>query len=434
MTYEKAVKTIHSRLKFGVKPGLSRMKALLSELLNVQNDLKYIHVAGTNGKGTTCVLIAEALKKSGYKTGLFMSPFVTDFRERIQINRKMIPKKKLSEFTEKILPIVKKLDSKGEFITEFEFITALAFCYFASENCDIVVLETGLGGRLDSTNIIKTPLASVITHISYDHQAVLGNTLMEIASEKSGIIKKNGRTVCYPLQNNEVLSVLIQKSAQMNNTFYMLNSGCVKILKSDIYGSTFLYGETNITIPFAGEHQVYNAVTAIETLDVLKNQGFKITQKQIISAFKTARLAARQELLSQEPMIILDGSHNESGINALSHTIKSMDKKGKVYSIMGMLEDKEHKKSLECIAPVFDTIFTVKINNNRSLCASQLAKEASLYTKNVLSADSIDDAIKKVFLKIKKNDILIVCGSLYLAGEIRPKLINEIKNRQNKVY
>ena len=208
MTYEQALQYVNSLSKFGIEPGLSRIKKLLDILGNPQNDLKFIHVAGTNGKGSTCAYISSILSCSGFKTGLFISPFIIDFRERMQINKQMIPKKDLIELINYIMPLVNNMADNGEFITEFELITAIAFLWFKKEKCDIVVLEVGLGGRLDATNVINNALVSVITSISFDHINILGSTIKEIAGEKAGILKPRGTLVLYPHQSPETFDVI----------------------------------------------------------------------------------------------------------------------------------------------------------------------------------------------------------------------------------
>lgn len=273
MTYRQAIDKINSLLRFGSRPGLDRITKLLQLLGNPHKGLSCVHVAGTNGKGSVCALLSSVLKNAGYKTGLFISPYVVDFRERIQINGCMIPETQLSEITEQVLPFVEQMATQNEIITEFELITAIAFLYFKRQNCDIVVLETGLGGRFDSTNVIQTPLCSVITSIGLDHTAVLGGTVEEIAFEKSGIIKPYGNTVFYP-QQPSVNAVIEKAVTEQKNTLFYADNVPLSPLESTIEGTTLDYGGQRLLLPLIGRHQIKNAKTALQTLQVLQKAGF----------------------------------------------------------------------------------------------------------------------------------------------------------------
>jgi len=255
MNYEEAIKKIDSLLVFGSQPGLERISKLLELMGNPQNNLKYVHVAGTNGKGSVSNMTASILDKAGYKTGLFTSPHITGFGERMQINFRRISESEIISQVEELFPMVEQLREKGTVITEFEFVTAMAFNWFSKEKCDIVVLETGLGGRYDSTNVIKAPLCSIITAISADHTAVLGDTLEKIAAEKCGIIKDNGNTV-FAFQEKEVNDVVLKTVYEKNNVMY--NPFRLPVLSTTIHGSDVIYGELKLHIPLVGEHQIFN--------------------------------------------------------------------------------------------------------------------------------------------------------------------------------
>ena len=279
MTNEEALAKINSRLTFGMKPGLRRIKELLGELGDPQKQLKFAHVAGTNGKGTTCALLSSALREAGYTVGLYTSPYVEDFRERFQIGGEKISPQELVEEVELLSPIAEAHDAAGDTVTEFEFITALAFHWFARRKCDIVVLEVGLGGRFDATNAIDAPEVAVIASISLDHTAILGDTLEQIAFEKAGIVKPGGRLVLYPWQGPGVVETISQ-ICQERGAQLLFPQREYRILEESLSGTTFQAGGETLRTPFLGEHQVRNALTAGKALEVLAQQGFPVTEEE----------------------------------------------------------------------------------------------------------------------------------------------------------
>ena len=289
MNYNEALNYIHSLLVFGSKPGLERISELLNKLGNPQDDLKFIHVAGTNGKGSVCTMLSNIYMKAGLKTGLYTSPYVVDFRERIQFNGEYIEKDILAE-------LCKQVKNTNVVVTEFEFITAMAMLYFKYKKCDIVILETGLGGRFDATNVIKENLASVITRIDFDHTAYLGDTLEKIAMEKSGIIK-NGPTICYPLQEKQAEETIKAYSKK----FVLPNTDNLEILNSDDFGNRFIYNNEEYKTTLSGEHQIYNALTVIETV---KTAGVSVSQNHITEGIASASIPARLEVISEKPLVV----------------------------------------------------------------------------------------------------------------------------------
>lgn len=429
MADDYCINKINSFLKFGITPGLERIEKLLSMIGDPQKRLKFVHVAGTNGKGSTCAFIASILKSKGYKTGLFISPFILDFKERIQINGKMISESDLKRTLDYITRFTNKMKKNNQIITEFELITAIAFKYFYDANCDIIVLETGLGGRLDSTNIIEAPLVSVITHISFDHTDILGTEIDEITYEKAGIIKQNGITVLYPQQEEKVISIIENTVKERNNKLIYPKMSDIKILSEDIDKTTFTYKGTNFNIHLLGEHQIKNAITAICAVDSLKNIGLDIELEHIQNGLENTKFPARLEVLSKKPVILLDGAHNADGALALKHFLgKHLDSKNTI-GIIGMLKDKDISKILSILSPCFKKIITVDINNKRAMKAEDLADIGKKYFKYVISSKNIDDAIDISFSLIEKDHVnLVVCGSLYLAGEIRDKILYKINN------
>ncbi|MDF2566749.1 MAG: bifunctional folylpolyglutamate synthase/dihydrofolate synthase [Oscillospiraceae bacterium] len=427
MTYQEAVDYIHSLLRFGSKLGLERIQKLLNLMGTPQNKLKFVHIAGTNGKGSTTAMTSEILKRAGYKVGMYTSPFVVDFRERFQINSQMISKEDLAEIVERFKPHVEALNSVGEIITEFELITAIAFEYFASQKCDIVCLEVGLGGRYDATNIIGTPLVSAITSISLDHTEILGDTVEQIAKEKCGIIKPNGTTVSYIHQPPEALAVIMESCALNQNTLIQPSAGSLEIIESDITGSKFRFDGEIYEVSLIGDHQVFNAITVFEIIRVLEQKGFHVPMHCIKEGLKATTFPARFEVLRKDPLIIMDGAHNNYGAIALQKTLEQYGSK-KIVAIMGMMADKDYETAISLIAPLCDTVIAVDVSNPRALKPEILAQTASQYCSDVYAYYSQKQALKKALSLLDSDEsMIIICGSLYLAGDMR-KMVLELDN------
>lgn len=422
--YTRSLSYIHSLLKFGTRPGLERVSALLDELDRPQDKLKFVHVAGTNGKGSFCTMMSEILKSAGYKTGLFTSPYVFDFRERIQINGEMISEEELCEITADVKAAAEKIAKMDLQPTEFEFITAAALKYFADKNCDIVVLEVGLGGRLDSTNIIKTPLLSAIMSISLDHMAVLGDTVEKIAAEKSGIIKENGVTVCFSRQD-EKAEKIIRKTAEGKGNVYIKSSPKdIKVLSCDLSGTKAVYKDMEIFIPLIGEHQVYNAQTAVDAALALNDRDLNISPENIIDGISKARIPARTELFGKNPLTILDGAHNREGVEALLSNLNKFLKGRKLTVIMGMMEDKEYEFAADEISKLAKTFTATLPSNPRAVSPKVLAEIAEKNCSDVFICENPTEAYREVYEKAQKDDIILVCGSLYLAGDVRGEIVS----------
>lgn len=409
---------INSKLVFGSKPGLSRIGRLLEVMGNPQEDLEFIHIAGTNGKGSTSAFIASALKEAGVKTGLYISPYVVDFRERIQINGEYIKENELADLIEFIKPLCEEVERESESPTEFEVITALAFEHYKRQKCDFVVLETGLGGRFDATNIIPSPLAAVITSISFDHTQYLGDTLAKIAFEKCGIIKKGTTVISYPLQEKEALEVIKSRANEENANLFIPDLKELTIESTSLSGSEFHYKGVKVSIPLVGEYQCYNAMTAIETLLSLG-----ISKEAIINGLKNVRFPARFEVVNQNPLTIVDGAHNEDGIRKLSENVEKLLKGKKLIVIMGMLKDKSYEEPIQIMATLSDTFIAVTPNNPRALEASETARVAGEHCQNVIIASTLKEAAEKAKELATAENAILVCGSLYIAGELRTQLI-----------
>lgn len=430
MIYENALEKIHGLLQFGSRPGLDRIFKLLHKIGDPQDKCKFVHVAGTNGKGSVCQMISSVLTEAGYKTGLFISPYITDFRERIQINGKMIPKEKLTSAVEYIYPFIEEMAANGDIITEFEFVNAIAFYYYYKENCDIVVLETGMGGLLDCTNTIPSPLCSVITPIDLDHTAVLGDTVQEITYQKCGIIKENSFTVIGEQTKEAITNQIIDDAVKKHNEFFLAEKCKVKVILSTLRGTAVKYKGREFNLPLVGLHQVNNLKTALTAIEVLKKKHFyDINITDIDFGISKAVNPARFELLCDNPVIVLDGAHNPNGMEAFSKSTEEYIKNRERILIMGMLRDKDIETSLDFIKGKFSTVITLTVDNPRSITGEDLALMCRDKFENVISAKSPKEAVDTALNIAKENNAAVmVCGSLYLAGEIRPIIMQAVGN------
>lgn len=421
MNYTKSVEYIHSLLVFGSKPGFQRINKVLELLDNPQDKIKSFHVAGTNGKGSTSVLMQSICSASGLKTGLFISPFVVDFCERIQIDGQFIPEFRLAELVTEIKGITDNLDELFK-PTEFEFITAVAFKYFFEEKIDVAVIETGLGGLLDSTNVIKQPLAAVITKIDIDHTDILGDTIEKITLQKCGIIKKKCMVISCGTQKAEVLDIIKESAKQSKSPFYVNCLNEITDANIDINGTSFKLNGNDYSIQLIGIHQLDNAASAITAI---QKSSLKISNQQIQVGLKNAKFPARLEVLSQNPVVILDGAHNPNGAKALAQTLQHL-KLSKITAIVGMMRDKDVNTSLQIVLPFCENVIAVSVESNpRSMCASELSIIASDYCSNVFSENDYMKAINLAF-ELSNGNPILVFGSLYLASDIRQLVINRL--------
>ncbi len=394
---------------------------------NPHKGLKYVHVAGTNGKGSTSTAISNVLIEAGYRVGLYTSPYVTHFLERVQFSGKPVDEKVFADSVEKVKSAVEKLESENITITEFEALTAAAFLCYEELCCDVVVLEVGLGGRLDATNIIETPLVNVVTSLSIDHSAILGDTIEEIAFEKCGTIKQNGNVVCSFGQPEGALNVIKKTAKEKNNTLTIPCEGDVEIIKSDIFGTEFYYRNQKYSVKMAGEHQVKNMTCVIEACKIL-SQDFDISKSNIINGIAETVLPARVEIISESPLVILDGGHNEDGAKAFFDAVSPIIKtKSKVVVIAGMMGDKAVENSLKPLMSVTDVFYAVTPDNPRAMSSIELSDIARKYAREVYAVDEITEAVKLACASLNENTTLLVVGSLYLAGEVRHTLLEIFK-------
>jgi len=426
-TYAQALDYIYDLTKYGIKLGLKNINYLLYLLGEPHKKLKIIHVAGTNGKGSTSSLISSILQSDGHKVGLYTSPHLVNFTERIKINHKSIDRKKVSELLERIKPSIEKVANTPSFghPTFFEVITSMAFLYFFKEQVDFLVLEVGLGGRLDATNVCE-PLISVITHLDYDHMDKLGNSLEEIAREKGGIIKPEGIVISskqYEEAYNEIKKIANEKNSLIYSVGREIS---YKIVKSDIKGVIFnlkgiYHNYKNLHTPLLGRHQADNATTAITTIEALKIRGVKISEKAIRAGLKKVKLTGRLEIIQNNPTLILDGAHNPSGIRIVRQALKEIFSYHRLILVLAIFADKDYKKMIQIIAPKADLIITTKAKSPRAAPPQVIAKEVAQYIEQnkIIVTENIPQAINCALSNSKKGDLICITGSLYTVGEAK---------------
>lgn len=429
MTTPQAIEALHALPRMGQgAPGLARMQNLCDHLGNPEKELQCIHIAGTNGKGSLAAMTSSILTAAGYKTGLTISPYVVDFRERFQIDGEMIPPRTLANLTEKVLDAIDAIEAEGgEKPVEFEAVTALAFLWFAREKCDLVVLETGLGGRCDATNVVPHKLVAAITKIGYDHMEVLGDTLDKIAAEKAGIIKEGTVVVNYPDQPAEAMGPILTAAAEAHTSIITPDKDDLTLLRGKRLENRIDYGGYRAALGLPGTHQANHAAMAVEiALALWREFGYDISDDAILQGLADARMPARIEVLRRHPLLLLDGCHNPDGAKMLAATLTRADFEENLVGVLGVLADKDYKDMLSDLAPCFAKIYTVTPNCPRALSAEELQKEARFHT-DAEAADSVADAIRKAVDYADENNLagVVVCGSLYLAAEARPLLLKE---------
>lgn len=419
MNYKEALEYIHTTYRFGRKLGLENISKLLELLGKPQEKLNIIHVAGTNGKGSTCSFISRILQEGGYKVGLYTSPFLETFNERIRINGEDIKDDDLGRVTAIVKEKADEMVASGyNHPTEFEIVTAIAFYYYYEQAVDYLVLEVGMGGRFDATNVIR-PLLSVITSISLDHIDYLGDTLGKIAYEKAGIIKENIPLVLYP-QEKEAESVIEEVAASKNALVYKVNSDQIKIKETSLEGQTFEipeFGELKTSL--IGEHQVKNAFTAFTAISLLRKNGVKLEDEAIRRGIENTRWAGRLELMKKNPTIIIDGAHNEEGAQALGRAIDDYMGDKNIKLVLGMLSDKDVDKVTSILVPRVKRVIATVPDSDRALSADELKAKILKFEKEVISIPNISDAVDYSIKESNKDDVIIFAGSLYMIGEVR---------------
>lgn len=432
MDYKSAMKYIKEVGNFGSNYGLERTERLLELVGNPHKKIKVIHVAGTNGKGSTTSMITSMLINEGFKTGMYTSPFLEEFEERIQIDRKNISKEDLSTYVEIIKEAVDKVIEEGyTHPTEFEIITCIMFKYFYDKKVDYAVIEVGLGGRLDSTNVVN-PVLSVITSISLDHTNILGNTIEEIAREKGGIIKENTPLILYPQEKKEARDVLSKICHEKLSEIYEVKRESAKLI--DINNEEFyqrikingLNKEYEINLRLLGEHQIVNCMVALTAVEVLsKIEGFKL--KNIEKGIEKAVWKGRLEVLNKKPLIVIDGAHNIQGIKSLKENVEKYFKYNNMHLLIGILADKQVEDMINEIVPISSDVVALTPNSYRAELANELEKEIYKVNKDVKSFQSYKEGFLSAYKKAKEDDMILVTGSLYMIGEMRGIINNIIK-------
>ncbi len=423
MTYEEALSTIENTVSFGGKPGLRRIRALCARLGDPQDSMRIVHITGTNGKGSTAAMTASVLRCAGYRVGLFVSPYVDDFRERIQFDGALIPKEELVRELETLLPHIKALREQGFMHpTQFEMETAMAFDYFARKRCDFAVIEAGVGGRGDCTNIVKTTDVAVLTSISLDHTAVLGPTIRDIARDKCGILKPGCEAVTTPRQPEEALSVIRQAADAMDVPLTVPDMERVTLLSRSLTGSRIVYDGMELYVPMAGEYQIRNAITVAEVCRALARRGYRITPEIIADGIAAAVMPGRFETVRELPLCILDGGHNPGAIEALCRNLdESLDGR-RLLVVMGMFADKDYRDCVKNIASRADVFIATSSGQPRSQEARTLADIAKQYCQDVNWNPDIRVACQVALSLAGPEDVILVCGSIYNIAPARAAL------------
>ncbi len=399
------------------------MQSLLEKLGDPHKGVKYVHIAGTNGKGTTSAFVASVLREAGYKTGLYTSPFIQRFNERIQVNGEQIPDEDLARITTTISEKVPEVMAEGRRRpTIFELITALGFCWFKEQQCDIVVLEVGMGGRLDATNAImdEDSVVSAMVNIGFDHMEFLGDTLPLIAGEKAGIIKENGDVVVYG-QSPEVEKVFYDKALEKHAAYTRSDNENAVVKQMDVTGTTFCFGPwQDMKIRLLGRYQVRNACTALTVIERLRLHGYVITDEQVYAGMEKAIWPGRAELLRQEPTVIVDGAHNPQGFEALMETMELLFPGKKLRIVLGVLADKDFQSGIDIAIPHAKKFYAVTPPSYRALDAGELAEDIREKSEvPVAPFDSIPAAIEAALAESGKDDVIAILGSLYQVGDVR---------------
>lgn len=422
---------IHEFNRFGMVLGLDRMEELLRRLGNPQDDLKVIHVAGTNGKGSVSKYLEEGLSACGYKMGLYTSPYIETFNERIRYDGADISDEDLEYYGQKVVSAVEAMVADGlDSPTEFEVVTAIAFLYFADRQADITILEVGLGGIGDSTNVVKSSLASVITSISYDHMAQLGSSLAEIAVNKAGIIK-TGCPVIANVPQRDAAKIIARKAYAMGSRLYDISGIRAAVSDETPFSqkvSMELYEKSysDVEISMVGRHQAENLKTALATLEILRKSGaVKLDREALYEGLKRARQPGRFEVISGDPLVIIDGAHNEAGAQALQETMAQHFAGKKILLVAGILADKEIDSIVKFLTKITDHIIVTEPDNPRKLAAEKLAEHVADFDVAAEAVPDVEAAVHRAKELADDYDVILFAGSLYLIGDVRRLWRNE---------
>ena len=419
MNANEAIDYIHSVCWKGSIPGLGRTQTLLEKMGNPEKKLKFIHIAGTNGKGSTAAMTASILQKAGYRTGLYTSPFIYRFHERMQVNGVEISDEDLAEITEYVKPLAQSMEESP---TEFELVCCIAFEYFLRQQCDIVVLEVGMGGAFDATNVIEAPEVAVITNIGLDHTEVLGDTLEKIAETKAGIFKENGAAVVYRGKPS-VEAVFEQVCAQRNVSLKKADFESLNLVSRSLEGQVFDCGSRKgLPLPLLGDHQLHNAAVVLSVVDTLMEKGWKISEENVYEGLRDTRWPGRFDVMSREPLFIIDGGHNPQCIEALVTNIQDYLADKELTVLTGVLADKDYVQMYEPVMPYVKRFVCITPPNPRRLEAKELAEHFRQAGMEAIACDSIPEGVQTAKRLAGTDGVVLCFGSLYSIGDIRNAL------------
>ena len=432
MNYREARVYLEDAAKYGSVLGLDNMKEMLRSLDNPQDSLKFIHISGTNGKGSVLAYLSTIFKEAGYVVGRYISPTLFSYRERIQVNEVFIEREPLARLTTRIKEVIDKMeaDKKGH-PTAFEIETALSFLYFKEKNCDLVILETGLGGLEDATNVVKTSVMEVITSISLDHMGILGNTLAEIAEKKVGIIKA-GTLVVSAHQEPEAMEVVLETCRKKGCRLMMAEAKSAANIHYGFEIQSFTYGEyKDLEVTLAGTCQITNAVLAVEAVRGLRQLGYHISEQQLRRGLFDTRWQGRFSVIAKSPVFIIDGAHNRDAALFLRKSLELYFTNRRLFYIMGIFKDKEYEEIVKTTVPLASHVITIETpENERALPARELTEVVRKYQESVETADNIEIAVQKSLELAQKEDVIIAFGSLSFLGEIT-KAVNSIRRAES---
>lgn len=399
----------------GAEASLRRIRELMSLLGDPQKKLRFVHIAGTNGKGSCAAMTASVLRACGYRTGLYTSPYLYRFNERMQVNGEMIEDEALCRHISAVRDKAEKMD---EHPTEFELMTAAAMLYFLEEKCDIVVLEVGLGGRFDATNVVDTPECSIIMNIGLDHTAILGGTVEEIAAEKAGIIKENCPCVLYE-QKRSVMDVVAERCRELDAPLTTADFSAIEPVFDSLEGQAFRYKGAMYALPLLGAHQLRNAAVVLETVGVLRARGWRLEDGDVEHGLYATNWPGRFELCVEEPDFIVDGGHNPQCAETVAENLMHYFPDNKRVLLIGVLRDKDYEKMTEILAPCADEFVTVAPDSPRALSAEELAGVLSRFSKPVTPCASVAEAVDTAKELAGEDGMVCASGSLYLVGSVR---------------
>lgn len=427
MNYTEAINYIKDTAKFGSKLGLERTEKILEYLGDPHKKIKTIHIAGTNGKGSTTAMLTKILVSSGYKVGCYISPYIEEFEERMQINNENIPKEDLAEIVTEVAGAVEKViaDDLGN-PTEFEIITCAGFLYFERNNVDFAVVEVGLGGRLDSTNVIN-PELSIIGSISLDHVAILGDTLEKIAFEKGGIIKDKTKVILYP-QEECVTKVIEEICRSKEAPLVKVNSENAKFIGVSQVEENKIAQELviktsrdtyQVSLALLGVHQIQNCNVVVNSCEALMDMGVKITKETILKGLKEVKWPGRLEIMRRNPLVVMDGAHNIDGIKKLTESIDKYFKCKNMVLILGILADKQVDEMINTICPKAARVIAVTPHSERAELCEDLREKVLLCNENCEAVMDYEEAYDKALSYCKEDDMVVISGSLYMVGDMR---------------